>query len=133
VVDLRYLRGGDPTPLWPLVDALKDPRVNSQAKFKVLIGRENESAATVLVYTIDTTTDATLIGEATPARADPFLCPCEDVNLPTTGYVFSVPQARAGNGDPRPAIAPDQAVAIRAKDFFAGRDVALNLALKLKR
>lgn len=130
VLDLRYLRGGDWNVLQPLVEALKaDARVNRTGRLKVLIGRENESAATVVVEWLDTTTKATLIGEPTPARADPFTCPCEDTNLPLTGYVFSVPQSRLGNGDPRLAITPDQPVTIRAKDFFAGRDVALNLAL----
>jgi len=131
VLDVRYLRGGDWTPLLSLVDALRsDVRVNRQGHLTVLIGRENESAATVLVQKLDTTTKATLIGEPTPARADPFTCPCEDLDLPTTGYVFSVPQSQLGNGDPRRAVTPDERMNIRSTDFFAGRDLTLEEALK---
>ena len=131
VIDLRYLRGGDLTPLLPLVQAVsKDKRVNKPDGLSVLIGRENESAATVLAYMFDTETKATLIGEPTPAMANNFLCPCQDIDLATTGYVFSVPMARANNGDPRPAVMPDRRVATRAADFFAGRDIALELALR---
>ena len=130
VIDLRYLRGGDPTPLLPLVQAVsEDARVNRPDGLAVLIGRGNQSAATVLAYQFDTTTQATLVGEPTPAMADNFLCPCQDIDLPTSGYVFSVPMSRAGTGDPRPAVMPDRRVAVRASDFFAGRDGALDTAL----
>lgn len=130
VIDMRYLRGGDPSPLFSLVQAVSDEkRLGRRGGLTVLIGRENESAATVLAYAFDTGTTATLVGEPTPAMADNFLCPCQDIDLPDTGYVFSVPMSRAGNGDPRPAVFPDRRVPQRAADFFAGRDVALNLAL----
>ena len=83
----------------------------------------------MLAYDFDTQTSATLMGEPTPAMADNFLCPCQDVDLPDTGYVFSVPTARAGNGDLRPSVEPDRTVLVAAVDYFAGRDVALHEAL----
>ena len=58
---------GDPTPLLPLVQAVsEDARVNRPDGLAVLIGRENESAATVLAYQFDTTTQATLVGSPRP-------------------------------------------------------------------
>ena len=131
VVDMRYLRGGNGGLLSPIVNAVKDdPRINRPGGLTVLIGRENESAATVIASTLDRETAATFVGEMTPARADNFLCgQCQDVELPQSGYVFSVPDDRAGNGDPRMAIEPDVPVFLSSVDYFAGRDPALDIAL----
>lgn len=130
VVDMRYLRGGDGSQLLPVVQALEsDPRVTRPGGLTVLIGRENESAGTLIASTLDLETEASFVGEMTPARADNFLCPCTDVELAQSGYIFSVPTSRSGNGDPRMAIEPDIPVALSAADFFAGRDPALEVAL----
>jgi hypothetical protein len=97
----------------------------------VLIGRENESAATLIASMLDLGSEAAFVGEMTPARADNFLCPCSDIDLPESGYVLSLPTARSGNGDPRPAIEPDVPVSLSGVDYFAGRDPALDTALVL--
>jgi hypothetical protein len=130
VVDMRYLRGGDGSQFFPIVDALEnDERINRPGGLTILIGRENESAATLIASMLDHGSQASFVGEMTPARADNFLCPCTDINLPRSGYIFSVPTTRSGNGDPRMAIAPDVPVALSSVDYFAGRDPALDMAL----
>jgi C-terminal processing protease CtpA/Prc len=114
-----------------LIDAVVgDPRVNRQGGLTVLIGRENVSAGTIVAAALDTKTKAVLIGEMTPARADNFLCECVDIVLPASGLTVTVPTERAGTGDPRPAVEPDIPYALKAADFFAGKDPALELALK---
>jgi hypothetical protein len=131
VIDMRYLRGGDPTPFMPIVTAVAaDPRLRKKEAVTVLIGRENESAATVLAEAFDTETTARLVGEPTPAMANNFLCPCTDVTLKESGYIFSVPTRRAGNTDTRDAVVPDVVIHMSAADYFAGRDKALEAALK---
>ena len=130
VIDMRYLRGGDPTPFLPIVSAVAaDPHLRTRASLTVLIGRENESAGTVMAEAFDTQTSARIVGEPTPARADNFLCSCTDVPLPVSGYTFSVPTSRAGNGDTRAAVVPDVVLRMRAADYFAGRDKVLSAAL----
>ena len=130
VIDMRYLRGGNPTPFLPIVGAVAtDTHLRTKAALTVLIGRENESAGTVMAEAFDTQTAALMVGEPTPAMADNFLCPCTDVPLPTSGYTFSVPTARAGNGDARRAVVPDVLMRMTASDFFAGRDKVLDAAL----
>ena len=125
VVDMRYLRGGDGSVLLGLVaDLAGEAQINTPAGLTVIIGRENESAATMIATEFDLTTEATFVGEMTPARADNFGCPCVDIPLPASGYIFSVPLSRAGNGDERMAIEPDIPVALTSTDFFAGRDPA---------
>ena len=131
IVDMRYIRGGIGNLAQPLIDALTgDPRINRSDKLTVLIGRENVSAGTVVAAKLDTQTKAVLIGEMTPARADNFLCDCFDIVLPNSGLTVTVPTQRAGTGDPRLAVEPDIPFALKAADFFAGRDPALELALK---
>ncbi len=130
VVDMRNLRGGDGSQLLPVVDALEsDTRINTPGGLTVLIGRENESAATVIASKIEARTAARFLGEMTPARADNFLCPCEEDPLPGSGYVFSVPSSRSGNGDDRMAIEPDVVITLSSIEYFSGRDPALDLAL----
>jgi hypothetical protein len=67
----------------------------------------------------------------TPARANNFLCPCTDITLEQSGYIFSVPTTRSGTGigDPRMAIEPDLPIAFSSVDYFGGRDPALEAAL----
>lgn len=131
VVDMRYLRGGDGSQLPPIVDALQfDPRINTPGGLTVFIGRENESAATVIASKLEAGTAATFVGEMTPARADNFLCNgCQDNVLTESGYVLMVPDSRSGTGDVRMAIEPDVPVPLSSVDFFAGRDPALDTAL----
>jgi hypothetical protein len=129
VLDLRYLRGGSGDI--PLLTLLKvDSRVNRKGGLTVLIGRENVSAATVVVRDLDVSTEALLVGEPTPARADNFLCGCIDIVLKHSGIVVTVPHSSNNNGDPRSEIAPDVPMALSSTDFFAGRDPVLDAALK---
>jgi hypothetical protein len=130
VLDLRYLRGGNGSIAFPLVEGLAaEPRVNKPGGVMVLIGRENVSAGTVIVRMLDEQTSATFMGEATPARADNFLCDCVDVVLPSSGFVVGIPSYTFHTGDKRTEIAPDIPMALTARDFFAGRDPVLAAAL----
>jgi hypothetical protein len=130
VVDMRYIRGGNGSLAGPLIDALKtDKRINRVGGLTVLIGRENASAGTVVAGALDRETQAVLIGEPTPARADNFLCECMDITLRNTPWVVSIPTQFLANGDKRDAVLPDIPFTLTAADFFAGRDPALALAL----
>jgi hypothetical protein len=131
VFDMRYLQGGNGDIA--ILDTLKaDPRVNRPGGLTVLIGRENVSAATSVVEFLDTKTEALLVGEPTPARADNFRCDCHDVQLPHSGFTISVPTSWDRLGDDRSEIAPDVPMALSSKDFFAGRDPVLDAALSGK-
>jgi hypothetical protein len=128
VVDMRYLQGGSGEI--PILEALRDePRVNRPGGLIVLTGRENVSAGTAVVQFFDTQTEALLAGEPTPARAGNFTCPCQDVTLPHSQFVVSVPTAWDIPGDERPEVTPDVPYSLRSADFFAGRDPLLDMAL----
>lgn len=128
VLDLRYLRGGNGDfPLLTAVD--NEPRLGAVGSLTVLIGRENVSAGTVVVGQLEALPGVLLVGEQTPARADNFLCPCQDIVLPNSGIVVSVPTAQFGSDDARDSIAPDVPMTLASADFFAGRDPVLHAAL----
>jgi len=130
VVDMRYLRGGNGSLADPLIEALKfDKRINRPGHLTALIGRENQSAGTIVAGAIDRETEAVLIGEPTPARADNFLCECVDVPIIKNGFAISVPTQFLANGDTRDAVLPDIPFELTAADFFAGKDPALDLAM----
>ena len=130
VVDMRYLRGGNGSLADPLIETLKgDERINRPGGLTALIGRENQSAGTIVAGAIDRDTEAVLIGEPTPARADNFLCDCVDIPIPIDGFAISVPTQFLANGDTRDAVLPDIPFELTAADFFAGKDPALDLAL----
>ena len=131
ILDMRYIRGGNGDLAGPLIDALAgDKRINRPGGLIVLTGRENVSAGTAVAGTLDRGTKATLIGEMTPARADNFRCDCSDIFLPDSRLTVTVPTQFLRNGDPRPAVEPDIPFALTAADFFAGKDPALDLALR---
>ena len=131
--DMRYVRGGNGSLAFPLIEAIKgDPRINRPGGLIVMTGRENVSAGTIVAQAFDTQTQAILVGEMTPARANNYLCECRDIDLANSGLSVSVPTEQNVNGDTRLAVEPDIPVALSAADFFAGRDPALKIALALK-
>jgi hypothetical protein len=130
VLDMRYLRGGNGSLAGPLIDALRDdPRINKPGGLTVMIGRENVSAGTIVAGAMDRDTQAVLVGEQTPARADNFLCDCHDIVLPNSGFTVTVPTVFLHNGDTRDSVAPDVPMSLSAADFFAGKDPVLDAVL----
>ncbi|GEM_PF-2193698 len=128
LLDIRYLRGGSGD--FEIFNTIKnDPRVNRKGGLTVLIGRENVSIATLIDYEFDVHTNALLVGEPTPARADNFRCDCLDIDLKHSGIVVTIPTEMSHNGDVRPEVEPDIAVPLSSTDFFAGRDPVLDAAL----
>ena len=133
VLDVRHNGGGDNNTYDPLLAALRDPRVNRDGRLAVLIGRATFSAAANFVTEVERTTRATFVGEPTGGRPNLY-GDVTDVVLPHSGIVVHVSTRyweKGGPGDMRPAIPPDVAVALTARDFFAGRDPVLDRAVAL--
>ena len=130
VLDMRYLQGGNGALAFPLIDAMQaDARINRPGGLTVLIGRENASAGTLVAGAFDRDTQALLIGEPTPARADNFLCECHEIAIHGSAFVVGIPTQYLANGDERDAVLPDIPLELTAADFFAGRDPVLDLAM----
>jgi hypothetical protein len=128
VLDIRYLPGGSGD--FRLLDVLKaDTRVNRPGGLTVLMGRENFSIADAIVRDFDVNSQALLVGEPTPARADNFRCDCRDIDLLDFGLTVTVPTQWDRLGDDRPQVDPDVRMDLSAADFFAGRDPVVEAAL----
>jgi len=127
VLDMRYLRGGNGD--MSILEALTSAPIDQPGVVTALIGRENESIATQVVFELDTQSEALLVGEPTPARANNFTCSCYEIVLLNSGYKVSVPLYKNYNIDERDAVNPDVSMPPTAADFFAGRDPVLDAAL----
>jgi hypothetical protein len=128
VLDIRYLPGGSGD--FALLDVLKaDARVNRPGGLVVLMGRENYSIANAIVRDFDVNSEALLVGEPTPARADNFRCECFDIWLSAFGVTVTIPTWWDRLGDDRVEVPPDVRMDLSAAEFFAGRDPVLEAAL----
>jgi outer membrane murein-binding lipoprotein Lpp len=131
VVDVRHNGGGDNNTYDPLLAALRDPLVNRDGRLVVLIGRATFSAAANFVTEVERTTRTAFVGEPTGGRPNLY-GDVSDVVLPHSGIVVHVSSRywqKSTAADRRPAIAPDVAVPLTARDFFAGRDPVLDAAV----
>lgn len=133
VLDMRYARGGGYHPSLSLVDALaSEPRIDRPDRLTVIIGREDVSATTALASRLEQDTHATFVGEPTPARPNTLLDETT-FGLPISGITVHIPTTLleiAGPADTRDAVRPDIPVDLLASDYFAGRDAALEVALR---
>jgi hypothetical protein len=132
VLDLRWNGGGDNTTFGPLIDALKDPRIDRPGRFFALIGRQTFSAAGNFTTALDRATGAVFVGEPTGGAPNQY-GDARDVTLPnhpalmvriaTRYHVFAAPD------DPRLTNEADLRVPWTSSDYFAGRDPVLQRAL----
>lgn len=131
VVDLRYDPGGNFNASLRLLNyVVHDERVNRPDRLAVLIGREGFSAGAALASKFDQATNATLIGEPTSTRPNPFLN-AREVTLPHSGLTIALPTIAAQIAPPdddRSAVMPDVEVGLTSVAFFAGRDPAFEAA-----
>jgi C-terminal processing protease CtpA/Prc len=133
IVDLRLNGGGDNTTMWPLVEALRNPRVNRTGRLYVLIGRATFSAAGNFAAELDRSTRAIFVGEPTGGGVKMY-GDARPVALPNTGIQSYVPARYwdfgTGPKDRRLAVNPGLPVALGIADFLARRDPVLDAALR---
>ncbi len=131
VIDLRHNDGGDNTTYGPLLETLADESIDKPGRLFALIGRRTFSAAGNFATELERTTDAVFVGESTGTSpnqygdADPF-------RLPHSGLLVGIStryHQKSDPDDPRLAIDPDLPVPLSSKDYFAGRDPALEAVL----
>jgi hypothetical protein len=136
IVDLRLNGGGDNTTMWPLVEALRNPRINRPGRLYVLIGRATFSAAGNFAAELDRSTRAIFVGEPTGGGVKMY-GDARPVALPNTGIEAHVPARYwdfgTGPKDRRLAVSPGLPVALGIGDFLARRDPVLDATLRSTR
>ena len=133
IVDLRQNPGGDNHNFPPILDVLRDPGIDRPGRLFVLTDRVTFSAASNFSTQIEQTTGAVFVGEPMGGGLN-FWDDVRTVRLPnwpipmqvgvsTRYWQFSTPD------DPRLTIEPDILVPLRAADYFAGVDAAMDALL----
>jgi len=132
VIDLRQNPGGDNHRYVPLLHALQDYAAEHPGRLFVLTDRVTFSAAANLATEIEQTTDAIFVGEPMGGGLN-FWGDATFVNLPDLPIPMRVGIStrywqKSAPDDPRLTIEPDLGVPVRAADYFADRDPALEAA-----
>jgi hypothetical protein len=97
----------------------------------VITGRNTFSAAMNFATEIEQTTDATFVGEETGGSPNLY-GDVRSVLLPNSNLAASISTVyweKSSPDDTRPSIIPDLAVPVRAADYFAARDAAMEAIL----
>jgi hypothetical protein len=134
VIDLRKNQGGNNTTFDPLIESLQACEALGRPRgLRALIGRNTFSAASNFVTILERETDATLYGEGTGGAPNQYgdseriLLPHHPgihIEISTVYHQFSE------EGDVRLTNAPDVAVGLTSKEYFAGEDPVLEAALR---
>jgi hypothetical protein len=132
VVDLRQNGGGDNNTYGALLRALQSEPINRPGRLFVITDRLTFSAAANLCTELEQTTSATFVGEAMGGGLNFW----DDVTWVTLPH-FAIPLRvgistrywqKSTPDDPRLTIEPDIGAPVRASDYFADKDRALEAA-----
>jgi hypothetical protein len=135
VIDVRHNFGGSGGLNKTLVTSIiRNESLNRYDRTFVLIGRRTFSAAQMLVNELEQYTRVTFVGEPTGSRPDHFGDP-RKLRLKHSGLTLRVSRLHWSSYtafDERVSTNPDFITKWTSKDYFAGDDPALNLALSLE-
>lgn len=132
MLDLRQNGGGDNHSYPALLRVLEDFADAHPGRLVVLTDRVTFSAAANFATEVEHNTDATFVGEAMGGLNfwdDVIFIYLPHLALPMRVGVRTRYWEKSDPDDPRLTIAPDIAVQVRAADYFAGVDPALDAAL----
>ena len=133
VLDLRQNGGGDNHSYPALLSVLEDFADAHPGRLVVLTDRITFSAAANFATEVEHGTDATFVGEAMGGGLnfwdDVIFISLPHLALPMRVGVSTRYWEKSDPDDPRLTIEPDLPVEVRAADYFAGVDPALDAAL----
>ena len=130
VIDARHNPGGEIPAATPLVLAITEIERARPGTVRFLVGRSTFSAASNTVARLREEVDVTVVGEPTGGSNASFADPSRVV-LPASRLVAFVDTAPYIAGDRSfGPVEPDVAVELTWADYAAGRDPALDAAMK---
>jgi hypothetical protein len=126
VLDVRFNSGGNNQLNAPVIEWVKSSMQDSKRNFYVIIGRGTFSAAQTLVTHMEATTDVILVGEPTGGSPNHYGDPIK-LRLPHSDLTLAVSSLYHNDapGDNRTTIEPHLLAPLSSKDYFSGRDPAL--------
>jgi hypothetical protein len=132
VIDLRLNRGGNGELRLPLVRSLlRTPKVNTQGKLFVLMGRSTFSAAQFLLDDLQKYSMALFVGEPSGSKGNTY-GDSRQIKLPNSGITVRASVYYWQDWSPfvtRQWTAPDIAAEMTFADYRANKDPALDAAL----
>jgi hypothetical protein len=131
VIDVRHNNGGNADLLPPLLDAVKKFESNNpQGKVVVITGRNTFSAAQIFINLMNRDTKAIFAGEPSSSKPN-FVGEENQILFPWSGAMGSISNRyhESMAGDNRQWIEPQIKVELSSRDYFAGRDPALETVL----
>jgi hypothetical protein len=124
VIDLRKNTGGNSSVAQPLINGLSQ-RPQFRGRLYMLIGRETFSSGMLNALELRARAGAIAVGESSGGKPNGY-GEVKSFVLPNSQATvwYSTRYFQTVSGDPK-AVEPDLPVAIRANDFFAKRDPAI--------
>ncbi len=133
VLDLRQNGGGDNHSYPALLSVLEDFAAAHPGRLVVITDRVTFSAAANFAAEVEHGTDATFVGEAMGGGLnfwdDVIFIDLKHLATPMRVGISTRYWQKSDPDDPRLTIEPDIALPVRAADYFAGSDAALEAAL----
>ena len=130
VLDVRFNSGGNNYLNAPVIEWVKSSMQDSKRSFYVIIGRGTFSAAQTLVTRLEATTDVILVGEPTGGSPNHYGDSVK-LQLPHSDLTLAISSLYHNDapGDNRTTIEPKLLAPLSSKDYFSGRDPALEAIL----
>jgi tetratricopeptide (TPR) repeat protein len=131
IIDLRYNSGGNGTLILPFLnEIIKRDFINKEGVLCVISGGTTYSAASIFMSELAVHTKAKFIGEPDGCGSDLFSDSRFAGNLPNSGFPLWIASLQFTNRWPigqSEYFRPDFPAAFSSRDYFQGRDPALDL------
>ncbi len=134
VIDMRDNGGGTDKYILPIIDKLKNNKLNNKNSLFVIVGRRTFSAAMTDAVLLKKQTSATFVGESTSAKpnhygsAKDFVLPNSKISI---GYSTQLNKSDGDNSeDTSSTFVPDKTIEISIKDYVNKKDPILDYILK---
>ena len=132
IIDLRYNDGGNARRIIPFVnEIIKRDRINRRGGLFVLVGKRTYSAAVIFLEELVVHTNAIVLGEPPACPFNFFSDAVSRGRLPSSGFELMVASRQIDNAWSPDTVyyAPDVPAPFSSRDYFGGRDPALEIAL----
>ncbi|MFL0198665.1 S41 family peptidase [Clostridium sp. WILCCON 0269] len=130
VIDIRDNSGGSDKYINPIIDWIKDKKLNNKDHLFVIVGRNTFSSAIINAVTLKKETNATFIGEETSGKPNhygsvkSFILPNSRIQIQ-----YST-QFNKTSTDNSSTFTPDKIIEVSIEDYLNKKDPALNYILK---
>ncbi|WP_368488414.1 peptidase S41 [Clostridium sp. BJN0013] len=130
VIDIRDNSGGSDKYINPIIDWIKDKKLNNKNHLFVIVGRNTFSSAIINAVTLKKETNATFVGEETSGKPNhygsvkSFILPNSRIQIQ-----YST-QFNKTSTDNSSTFTPDKIIEISIVDYLNKKDPVLNYILK---